>query len=89
VVIQARGGRRWWQCSPPRNRCRSLRRKHDRGRLRQQYGLTNREVDVALLVLHGHGVEPIAAQLGLACSMVRTHLHSIFEDQNPPASRVS
>jgi DNA-binding CsgD family transcriptional regulator len=46
--------------------------------LRQRYGLTPREVDVALLVLHGHGVKPIADQLALSANTVRTHLHHIF-----------
>ena len=46
--------------------------------LRQRYGLTPREVDVALLVLHGQGVKPIAQQLALSANTVRTHLHNIF-----------
>ena len=46
--------------------------------LRERYGLTPREVEVALLVLHGQGVKPIADQLELSANTVRTHLHNIF-----------
>lgn len=46
--------------------------------LRLQYGLTPRETDVALLVLHGQGAKPIAEQLALSVNTVRTHLHNIF-----------
>lgn len=42
------------------------------------FGLTNGEADVALLMLRGAGLKPIAADLALSMATVKTHLHHIF-----------
>ena len=42
------------------------------------FGLTNGEADVALLMLRGAGLKPIAADLALSVATVKTHLHHIF-----------
>jgi DNA-binding CsgD family transcriptional regulator len=46
--------------------------------LRRLYGLTNTEAEVALRVLDGTGVVPIAEQLSISVSTVRTHLKHVF-----------
>jgi DNA-binding CsgD family transcriptional regulator len=46
--------------------------------LRRLFGLTNGEADVALLMLRGNGLKPIAADLALSMATVKTHLHHIF-----------
>jgi DNA-binding CsgD family transcriptional regulator len=46
--------------------------------LRSLFGLTNGEADVALLMLRGNGLKPIAADLALSMATVKTHLHHIF-----------
>lgn len=47
--------------------------------LRQHYGLTTAETDVALMVLHGGGVKDIAGRLSLSPATVKTHLQHIFD----------
>ncbi|MDT5105246.1 MAG: hypothetical protein QOI25_2759, partial [Mycobacterium sp.] len=46
--------------------------------LRRLFGLTSGEVDVALLMLRGDGLKPIAADLAVSMATVKTHLHHIF-----------
>jgi DNA-binding CsgD family transcriptional regulator len=47
--------------------------------VRRLFGLTNAEVDVALRVMRGDGLKPIAADLGLSRATVNTHLQHIFD----------
>jgi DNA-binding CsgD family transcriptional regulator/PAS domain-containing protein len=47
--------------------------------LRSLYGLTKTEADVALRVLGGTGLKPIAEELSLSLATVRTHLQHVFE----------
>jgi DNA-binding CsgD family transcriptional regulator len=47
--------------------------------IRRLFGLTNAEVDVALRVMRGDGLKPIAADLGLSRATVNTHLQRIFD----------
>jgi DNA-binding CsgD family transcriptional regulator len=46
--------------------------------LRRLFGLTSGEANVALLMLRGDGLKPIAADLALSMATVKTHLHHIF-----------
>jgi DNA-binding CsgD family transcriptional regulator len=46
--------------------------------LRRRYGLTKAEADVALRVLDGTGLAPIAEELSISLSTVRTHLRHVF-----------
>jgi DNA-binding NarL/FixJ family response regulator len=46
--------------------------------LRRLFGFTSGEADVALLMLRGSGLKPIAADLALSMATVKTHLHHIF-----------
>jgi DNA-binding CsgD family transcriptional regulator len=46
--------------------------------LRRLFGLTSGEADVALRMLRGDGLKPIAADLALSMATVKTHLHHIF-----------
>jgi DNA-binding CsgD family transcriptional regulator len=46
------------------------------------YGLTKAEAEVALRVLDGTGVGPIADGLFLSLSTVRTHLQHVFHKTN-------
>jgi DNA-binding CsgD family transcriptional regulator len=46
--------------------------------LRLLYGLTKAEADVALLVLRGQGLTPIAEELSVSMTTVRTHLQHVF-----------
>jgi DNA-binding NarL/FixJ family response regulator len=46
--------------------------------IKRLFGLTNAEADVALRVLCGGGLKPIAADLALSMATVKTHLHHIF-----------
>ncbi|MEZ0365433.1 helix-turn-helix transcriptional regulator [Mycobacterium sp. pUA109] len=50
--------------------------------LRRVYGLTSSEADIALLVLHGHGLQHIGDQLSLSQATVKTHLQHIFDKTN-------
>ena len=50
----------------------------DADALRRLYGLTKTEAEVALRVLDGTGVVPIAEQLSVSVSTVRTHLKHVF-----------
>ncbi|GFG52910.1 hypothetical protein CQY20_27780 [Mycolicibacterium agri] len=50
----------------------------DSAALRRLYGLTKTEAEVALRVLDGTGVAPIAEQLSISVSTVRTHLKHVF-----------
>jgi DNA-binding CsgD family transcriptional regulator len=47
--------------------------------LRELYGLTQREADIASNVLQGHSVGNIARQRGLSVNTVRTHLKHLLE----------
>ncbi len=47
--------------------------------LRRIYGLTRTEVQVALRVLNGTGLKPIAEELSTSLSTVRTHLQHVFD----------
>ena len=47
-------------------------------RLRERYGLTAREVRVALLIAEGHVVKDVSAILEVSIFTVRAHLRRIF-----------
>jgi DNA-binding CsgD family transcriptional regulator/PAS domain-containing protein len=47
--------------------------------LRRLYGLTDTEAEVALRVLDGSGLGPIADELSVSLSTVRTHLQHVFD----------
>lgn len=47
--------------------------------LRRLYGLTKSEAQVALLVLRGEGLTPIAEQLSVSLTTVKTHLRHVFD----------
>ncbi|MCV7256886.1 helix-turn-helix transcriptional regulator [Mycobacterium hackensackense] len=47
--------------------------------IRRLFGLTEAEADVALRVMHGDGLSPIAAELGLSRATVNTHLQRIYD----------
>ncbi|HYO04428.1 MAG TPA: helix-turn-helix transcriptional regulator [Mycobacterium sp.] len=46
--------------------------------LNRLFGLTSGEADVALRMLRGDGLKPIAADLALSMATIKTHLHHIF-----------
>jgi DNA-binding CsgD family transcriptional regulator/PAS domain-containing protein len=47
--------------------------------LHRLYGLTAAETEVAVRVLQGEGVKPIAEQLGVSQATVKTHLQKVFD----------
>jgi DNA-binding CsgD family transcriptional regulator len=47
--------------------------------LRRLYGLTKTEAEVALRVLGGSGLNPIAEEMSLSLATVRTHLQHVFD----------
>ena len=47
--------------------------------LRRIYRLTRAESQVAVRVLHGDGLAPIAEELSVSLTTVRTHLQRIFD----------
>ncbi|MEB3022400.1 helix-turn-helix transcriptional regulator [[Mycobacterium] crassicus] len=47
--------------------------------LRRLYGLTKSEAQVALLVMRGEGLRPIAEELSVSLTTVRTHLRHVFD----------
>jgi DNA-binding CsgD family transcriptional regulator len=47
--------------------------------LRRLYGLTNMEAEISLRVLDGTGLGPIADELSVSLSTVRTHLQHVFD----------
>jgi DNA-binding CsgD family transcriptional regulator/PAS domain-containing protein len=47
--------------------------------LRRLYGLTKTEANIALRVLDGSGLGPIANELSVSLSTVRTHLQHVFD----------
>ncbi|MGQ0446593.1 MAG: helix-turn-helix transcriptional regulator, partial [Beijerinckiaceae bacterium] len=47
--------------------------------LRELFGLTPAEAEVALLVLRGHGLQCVANELRVTLSTVRIHLQRVFE----------
>jgi DNA-binding CsgD family transcriptional regulator/PAS domain-containing protein len=49
------------------------------GELQRLYGLTKTEAEVALRVLGGSGVKPIAEEMSLSLATVRTHLQHVFD----------
>ncbi|HEX2285077.1 MAG TPA: LuxR C-terminal-related transcriptional regulator [Mycobacterium sp.] len=50
--------------------------------LRRVYGLTTTEAEVALRVLGGTGLKPIADDMSLSLATVRTHLQHVFDKTN-------
>jgi DNA-binding CsgD family transcriptional regulator len=51
----------------------------DSDALRRLYGLTKTEAEVALRVLDGTGLVPIAEELAMSLATVRTHLQHVFD----------
>jgi len=51
----------------------------DSDALRRLYGLTKTEAEVALRVLDGTGLAPIAEEMALSLATVRTHLQHVFD----------
>ncbi len=51
----------------------------DSDALRRLYGLTKNEAEVALHVLDGQGLVPIADELAVSLATVRTHLQHVFD----------
>jgi DNA-binding CsgD family transcriptional regulator/PAS domain-containing protein len=47
--------------------------------LRRLYGLTRSEAEIAVMVMQGQGLKPIADALSLSVTTVKTHLQHIFE----------
>jgi DNA-binding CsgD family transcriptional regulator len=47
--------------------------------LRRLYGLTSTEAEIALRVLDGTGLGPIADELSVSLATVRTHLQHVFD----------
>jgi DNA-binding CsgD family transcriptional regulator len=47
--------------------------------LRRLYNLTNAEAEVALRVMRGDGLRPIAEDLSLSMATIKTHLHHVFD----------
>lgn len=47
--------------------------------LRRLYRLTNSEAQVALLVMRGEGLAPIAERLCVSLTTVKTHLQHVFD----------
>src|SRR5262249_51422893 len=47
--------------------------------LQNLFHLTPAEVEVAILVLRGHGLQSVADELRVTLSTARTHLQSVFE----------
>jgi DNA-binding CsgD family transcriptional regulator len=47
--------------------------------LRRLYGLTKTEANIALGVLDGSGLGPIADELAVSLATVRTHLRHVFD----------
>lgn len=47
--------------------------------LRRLYGLTKSEARVALLVMRGQGLSPIAEELSVSVTTVKTHLRHVFD----------
>ena len=45
---------------------------------REQYGLTNRELDVAVFVLEGYNATEMAAKMGISLNTVKTHLKKLY-----------
>ncbi len=51
----------------------------DSDALRRLYGLTRTEAEVALRVLDGTGLVPIAEELAISLTTIRTHLQHVFD----------
>lgn len=47
--------------------------------LRRLFGLTKSEAQVALLVMRGEGLKPIAEELSVSMTTVKTHLRHVFD----------
>lgn len=47
--------------------------------LRRLYGLTNSEAQIALMVMRGKGLTPIADELSVSLTTVKTHLQHVFD----------
>tara|TARA_R110002110_G_C13467873_1_gene719518 strand:+ start:2976 stop:3701 length:726 start_codon:yes stop_codon:yes gene_type:complete len=60
------------------NRVYLPRRRRERATLGQQHGFTERELDVAELLLAGASNKVIAMELGLSVATVKTHLQHVF-----------
>ncbi|PLW83650.1 helix-turn-helix transcriptional regulator [Kineobactrum sediminis] len=54
------------------------RRRRERATLGQRHDLTDRELDVAELILAGASNKAIALELGLSVATVKTHLQHVF-----------
>ena len=52
-------------------------------------GLTNREREVAMELLHGYSMANVAKNLGISDGTVRTHMRSIYQKTGRRTSRVS
>jgi len=50
--------------------------------LRRLYGVTRNEAEVALRVLNGMGLAPIAEELSMSLATVRTHVQHVFDKTN-------
>lgn len=50
--------------------------------LRRVFGMTDAEASVALCVLNGDGLKPIAERLHLSPATVKTHLQHVFDKTN-------
>ncbi|GCE44914.1 two component system response regulator [Rhodococcus wratislaviensis] len=51
----------------------------DAAALRRLYGLTNTEAEVALRVLRCEGLHPVADELSVSLTTIRTHLQHVFD----------
>ena len=47
--------------------------------MRRLYGLTQAEAEVAVRVLRGDGLKPIADELSVSLATVKTHLQHVFD----------
>src|SRR6185436_12625019 len=54
------------------------KRAIDRKVLSRLYGLTEREAEIASLMLHGASVGDVCVKLGIAARTARTHLEALF-----------
>ena len=51
--------------------------------LRNLFGLTNGEADIALRVANGQGLTPISEELSVSIATVKTHLQHVFDKTDP------
>ena len=62
-----------------RIRFRPGRRREPPGEIRQAFGLTERECEIALLLAAGCGLPEIGGRLGIGLTTARTHLGRLFD----------